>query len=124
MPHPFPNPTKFDAEYSLKACWENKADNVKRLRIIIGAFSLRRTEADVQKHLSPKTELTLTAKLTSVQLKAYKKVLERNMNCPIQALRQAADHPYVIKGMKPDKPFGPHAIQASGKMKVLDALLT
>lgn len=40
------------------------------------------------------------------------------------SLRKTADHPYLIKGIEPE-PYidGPHLVNVSGKMVVLDALI-
>ncbi|XP_051928976.1 chromodomain-helicase-DNA-binding protein 1-like isoform X2 [Hippocampus zosterae] len=107
------------------------------LQSILEPFFLRRVKSEVAVDLPKKTELVVYHGMSALQKKYYKALLmkdveafgsEQNktrlLNILIQ-LRKCVDHPYLFDGVEPE-PFemGEHLIEASGKLCLLDSMLT
>jgi SWI/SNF-related matrix-associated actin-dependent regulator of chromatin subfamily A member 5 len=91
--------------------------------------------------MPPKTETILFAKLTTTQKDVYKSLLKRDAsllgnseggvsrasvaNIAMQ-LRKCCNHPYLFQGVedRTQDPLGVHVIDACGKLKLLDKLLS
>ncbi|CAF0836864.1 unnamed protein product [Adineta steineri] len=114
-------------------------DCKKTLIDLLKPFVLRRLKRDVLIDLPNKTELMIFHDLSKVQKDLYKAILTKNrsifgtseaasrtslVNIMMQ-LRKAIGHPYLFPGIEPE-PFeiGEHLVEASGKLHILDHLLT
>ena len=125
-----------DEGMSVEEKEERTMNIIHKLQKILGPFILRRTKAQVEKELPPKTEIYMEVALTEMQRKMYKDLLVRGMidnargnstsymNILCQ-LRKVCNHPYLFQGIEDlEAPlFGDHLIDSAGKMKVLDKLL-
>ncbi|CAD5224172.1 unnamed protein product [Bursaphelenchus okinawaensis] len=115
-------------------------DIIKRLHRVLQPFLLRRIKADVEKSLLPKKEVKVFIGLSKLQKEWYTKVLmkdidivnthgkvekKRLMNI-LMHLRKCCNHPYLFDGAEPGPPFttDQHLVEASGKMVLLDKLLS
>eukprot|EP01134_Creolimax_fragrantissima_P003465 CFRG3465T1 len=117
---------------------------VQRLHQVLKPFLLRRLKADVEKSLLPKIETKVYVGLSDMQLTWYRNILKRDidilqggnskgngkvrlMNILMQ-LRKVSNHPYLFEGAEPGPPYElvdlQHMVDASGKLKILDKLLT
>ncbi|XP_062251847.1 chromodomain-helicase-DNA-binding protein 1-like [Platichthys flesus] len=108
------------------------------LQSVLEPFLLRRVKSEVAVDLPKKTELLMYHGMSALQKKCYKAFLlkdleafeneqgnkNRLMNI-LMNLRKCVDHPYLFNGLEPE-PFemGEHLIQASGKLCLLDSMLT
>uniref|UniRef100_A0A7S2WC58 Uncharacterized protein n=2 Tax=Mucochytrium quahogii TaxID=96639 RepID=A0A7S2WC58_9STRA len=118
----------------------NEESVVSKLHAILRPFMIRRLKADVEKSLPPKREIKLFTGMTEMQTYWYKKTLSRDvaalnqlggpektrlLNILMQ-LRKVCNHPYLFQGAEPGPPYfdGPHLWMNSGKMLLLDKLLT
>ncbi|XP_072016893.1 chromodomain-helicase-DNA-binding protein 1-like [Amphiura filiformis] len=121
------------------------SDKVKNdLHSILLPFLLRRTKSEVVLDLPKKSEVLLYHGLSALQKKLYKAVLTKDIEAFEQAgsstsygpsktrlmnvlmqLRKVVNHPYLFDGVEPE-PFelGEHLVEASGKLHLLDQLLT
>ncbi|XP_028258745.1 chromodomain-helicase-DNA-binding protein 1-like [Parambassis ranga] len=108
------------------------------LQSILEPFLLRRVKSEVAVDLPKKTELLVYHGMSALQKKYYKAVLTKDLeafgNEPgnktrllniLMNLRKCVDHPYLFDGVEPE-PFemGEHLIEASGKLCLLDSMLT
>jgi SWI/SNF-related matrix-associated actin-dependent regulator of chromatin subfamily A member 5 len=108
---------------------------IGQLHKILKPFMLRRTKLEVEKNLPVKKEVHIYVGLTEVQLKIYKNLLQ-NRNASedekkyylnlLMQLRKVCNHPYLFPGIElEDAPsMGEHLIETSGKLIILDQLLT
>ncbi|TFK68179.1 hypothetical protein BDN72DRAFT_769633 [Pluteus cervinus] len=115
---------------------------VEALHKILRPFLLRRVKSDVEKNLLPKKEINIYVGLTEMQRRWYRSVLQKDieavtgltgkkegktrlMNVVMQ-LRKVTCHPYLFDGAEPGPPYttDEHLIQNSGKMVILDKLLS
>ncbi|XP_066278036.1 chromodomain-helicase-DNA-binding protein 1-like [Branchiostoma lanceolatum] len=121
---------------------DNDSSSVRQeLHTVLQPFLLRRVKSEVIKDLPKKSEVILYHGLTSLQKKYYKAILMKDidafqttygpgpsktrlMNILMQ-LRKCVNHPYLFDGVEPE-PFelGEHLIEASGKLFLLDQLLS
>lgn len=107
-------------------------ESMKSMKSILQPFFLRRIKADVEASLLPKIENNLFVGLTKLQRDTYIKTVDKlvvfsSQSQTLQVLRKIANHPYLISGVEPGPPYqdhGDHLINTSGKMMVLDKLLT
>ncbi|KAG8130123.1 hypothetical protein E2320_017134 [Naja naja] len=99
---------------------------------------LRRVKAEVSEEIPKKVEVVLYHGMSALQKKLYKALLVKDLdafenesgkkanlqNVLIQ-LRKCVAHPYLFIGVEPE-PFvvGDHLIEASGKLNLLDKLLS
>ncbi|KAF9225136.1 hypothetical protein BS17DRAFT_750623 [Gyrodon lividus] len=115
---------------------------VEALHKILRPFLLRRVKADVEKNLLPKKEINIYVGLTEMQRKWYRSVLEKDVDAVngltgkkegktrlmnmVMQLRKVTCHPYLFDGAEPGPPYttDEHLIENSGKMMILDKLLT
>ncbi|KAJ3825138.1 SNF2 family N-terminal domain-containing protein [Lentinula raphanica] len=115
---------------------------VEALHKILRPFLLRRVKADVEKGLLPKKEINIYVPLTPMQRRWYRSVLEKDIDAVngltgkkegktrlmnlVMQLRKVTCHPYLFDGAEPGPPYttDEHLIENSGKMVILDRLLT
>ncbi|XP_029939677.1 chromodomain-helicase-DNA-binding protein 1-like isoform X2 [Salarias fasciatus] len=108
------------------------------LQSILEPFLLRRIKSEVAVDLPKKTELVVYHGMSVLQKKYYKAVLMKDLEAfgndqgnknrllnILMNLRKCVDHPYLFDGVEPE-PFqiGEHLVEASGKLCLLDSLLT
>lgn len=114
---------------------------VQQLHRVLRPFLLRRVKADVEKSLLPKKEVNLYLGMSDMQIKWYKKILEKDIDAVngaggkresktrllniVMQLRKCCNHPYLFEGAEPGPPYttDEHLIYNAGKMAVLDKLL-
>ena len=115
---------------------------VQQLHRVLRPFLLRRVKSDVEKSLLPKKELNLYVSMSDMQVKWYKKILEKDIDAVngaagkresktrllniVMQLRKCCNHPYLFEGAEPGPPYttDEHLIYNAGKMMMLDKLLT
>lgn len=116
-----------------------------KMHDVLKLFILRREKKDVES-LPAKREYLINCGMTTLQRMLYKSLLAKDLGCLdkvlrsksntssigktsliniIMQLRKCADHPYLFNGVEP-QPFkeGEHIINVSGKMVILDKLIT
>ncbi|KAF3359386.1 hypothetical protein VDGD_01523 [Verticillium dahliae] len=114
---------------------------VQQLHRVLRPFLLRRVKADVEKSLLPKKEVNVYLGMSEMQVKWYKKILEKDIDAVngaggkresktrllniVMQLRKCCNHPYLFEGAEPGPPYttDEHLIYNAAKMKVLDKLL-
>uniref|UniRef100_A0A8C3XP41 Chromodomain-helicase-DNA-binding protein 1-like n=1 Tax=Chelydra serpentina TaxID=8475 RepID=A0A8C3XP41_CHESE len=117
---------------------EKESKPAKELHSLLQPFLLRRVKAEVTAELPKKVEVVLYHGMAALQRKYYKAILMKDLdafeneagrkvklqNVLIQ-LRKCVAHPYLFSGVEPE-PFeiGEHLIEASGKLCLLDKLLS
>lgn len=115
---------------------------VQQLHRILRPFLLRRVKSDVEKSLLPKKEVNLYLGMSEMQVKWYQKILEKDIDAVngangkresktrllniVMQLRKCCNHPYLFEGAEPGPPYttDEHLVYNSGKMAVLDKLLS
>lgn len=139
MPNVFTSQEEFVSRYSAlstrtRAARDVQVSTARRLQSVMKPFFLRRVKDDVLTDLPPKTSYIIYADLTDKQRDLYRGILSKTLsreqvnasfnNIVIQ-LRKCALHPYLFDGVEPE-PFveGDHLYNVSGKMAILDALLS
>ena len=127
---------RFKENYSL----DKSNTDMKELHEILQPFLLRRIKAEVIKDLPNKIEVVLHHNLSTLQKKYYRAILAKDMSVftndnhqgnktrlmnILMQLRKCVNHPYLFDGVEPE-PFvlGEHLVEASGKLLLLDQLLT
>ncbi|KAM6938744.1 chromodomain-helicase-DNA-binding protein 1-like [Lycodopsis pacificus] len=108
------------------------------LQSVLEPFLLRRVKSEVAVDLPKKTELLMYHGMSALQKKYYKAMLMKDLEAfgndqgnknrllnILMNLRKCVDHPYLFNGVEPE-PFemGEHLVEASGKLCLLDAMLT
>ncbi|KAJ3186102.1 Chromodomain-helicase-DNA-binding protein 1-like [Irineochytrium annulatum] len=106
---------------------DERKDLMHELQELIRPFLLRREKKDVLV-LPEMKESILYAPLTALQKKLYKSILTKDLGAfdlILMQLRKCCNHPYMFDGIEPE-PFeaGAHLIEASGKLVLIDRLLT
>ncbi|XP_030825592.1 chromodomain-helicase-DNA-binding protein 1-like [Camarhynchus parvulus] len=117
---------------------EKENEPAKELHSLLQPFLLRRVKSEVAAELPKKVEVVLYHGMSALQKKYYKAILTKDLdafenetgrkvtlqNVLIQ-LRKCVAHPYLFNGVEPE-PFeiGDHIVEASGKMCLLDKLLS
>ncbi|XP_070597974.1 chromodomain-helicase-DNA-binding protein 1-like isoform X3 [Erythrolamprus reginae] len=117
---------------------EKDTEKVKELHSLLQPLLLRRVKAEVSEEIPKKVEVVLYHGMSALQKKLYKALLVKDLdafenesgkkanlqNVLIQ-LRKCVAHPYLFIGVEPE-PFviGDHLIEASGKLNLLDKLLS
>jgi SWI/SNF-related matrix-associated actin-dependent regulator of chromatin subfamily A member 5 len=114
---------------------------VQQLHRVLRPFLLRRVKADVEKSLLPKKEVNVYIGMSEMQVKWYKKILEKDIDAVngaggkresktrllniVMQLRKCCNHPYLFEGAEPGPPYttDEHLVFNAGKMVVLDKLL-
>uniref|UniRef100_A0A8C5RMH5 Chromodomain helicase DNA binding protein 1 like n=1 Tax=Laticauda laticaudata TaxID=8630 RepID=A0A8C5RMH5_LATLA len=117
---------------------EKDTETVKELHSLLQPLLLRRVKAEVSEEIPKKVEVVLYHGMSALQKKLYKALLvkdrdafenESGMKAKLQnvliQLRKCVAHPYLFNGVEPE-PFvvGDHLIEASGKLNLLDKLLS
>ena len=135
VPSFFADAADFDALFHSS---DRAEDVTARLRRILRPLMLRRLKRDVEAGLPSKTQVNLTIPLSATQRKLYGDLLKHDMDAIngtggdrsrllniVMQLRKCCNHPYLFEGQEPGPPFveGPHLVDKSAKLKVLDRLL-
>lgn len=139
-------PGELDIEEDMDLTEEAAGEKIAALTNKIQPYILRRTKQKVENDLPPKTEKIIRVELSDVQLEYYKNILTRNyaalnegskgqkqslLNIMME-LKKASNHPYmfpnaeekVLKGSERREDQLKGLIASSGKMMLLDQLLT
>lgn len=116
---------------------ESNDDKVKSILQVIKPYILRRDASVVEKAQPQKNEYIVSANLTPMQQQYSKFILELNQSVLkyttsepqklqniITQLKKVCNHPYMFKDAVIEKMSLDEIIENSGKMQVLDALLT
>lgn len=108
---------------------------VQQLHKILKPFLLRRTKLEVERGIPPKQEIHVLVGMSAMQRNLYMKILTNDLckqdsKCHylnvVMQLRKVCNHPYLFPGVE-DETLGEsdeHLIYNSGKMKILDRLLS
>lgn len=114
---------------------------VQQLHKVLSPFLLRRVKSDVEKSLLPKKEVNIYTGMSEMQVKWYKRLLEKDIDAVngavgkregktrllniVMQLRKCCNHPYLFEGAEPGPPFttDEHLVDNCGKMVILDKLL-
>lgn len=139
LPDVFGDSEAFDQWFSGQS--GNQDDVVKQLHRVLQPFLLRRVKSDVEKSLLPKKEVNLYVGMSEMQVKWYRKILEKDIDAVngaggkresktrllniVMQLRKCCNHPYLFDGAEPGPPYttDEHIINNAAKMVVLDKLL-
>lgn len=139
LPDVFGDAAAFDDWFSAQS--EDSDTVVQQLHKVLRPFLLRRVKADVEKSLLPKKEINLYIGMSDMQVKWYKKILEKDIDAVngasgtkesktrllniVMQLRKCCNHPYLFEGAEPGPPYttDEHLITNAAKMVMLDKLL-
>ncbi|PSN73459.1 hypothetical protein BS50DRAFT_568994 [Corynespora cassiicola Philippines] len=139
LPDVFGDSAAFDEWFSSQE--EDSDTVVQQLHKVLRPFLLRRVKSDVEKSLLPKKELNLYIGMSDMQVKWYKKILEKDIDAVngaagnkesktrllniVMQLRKCCNHPYLFEGAEPGPPYttDEHLVYNSAKMVMLDKLL-
>ncbi|KAF8864922.1 hypothetical protein BDZ45DRAFT_736557 [Acephala macrosclerotiorum] len=139
LPDVFGDSEAFDQWFSGQG--EDQDTVVQQLHRVLRPFLLRRVKSDVEKSLLPKKEINLYIGMSDMQVKWYKKILEKDIDAVngaggkresktrllniVMQLRKCCNHPYLFEGAEPGPPYttDTHLIHNAGKMVMLDRLL-
>ncbi|XP_050187261.1 LOW QUALITY PROTEIN: chromodomain-helicase-DNA-binding protein 1-like [Myiozetetes cayanensis] len=117
---------------------EKESEPAKELHSLLQPFLLRRVKSEVAAELPKKVEVVLYHGMSALQKKYYKAILMKDLDAfgneagrkvtlqnVLVQLRKCVAHPYLFNGVEPE-PFeiGEHIVEASGKMCLLDKLLS
>lgn len=107
---------------------------ITALHRILRPFLLKRTKEVLKQSIPPKKEIHVYLGMTPVQVKLYRNILLKknvssdsgSMKNILMQLRKCCNHPYLFEGVEEEglPPLGDHLASVSGKMIVLDKLLT
>lgn len=139
LPDVFNSSEDFDSWFNASQFMDDTT-LIQRLHNVLKPFLMRRIKADVEKSLLPKIELNIYVGLSEMQRKWYTDILAKdvlllngfgNMEKTtllniLMHLRKCANHPYLFDGAEPGPPYTTeeHIVENSGKMVVLDKLLS
>ena len=139
LPDVFGDAEVFDQWFSSQN--EDQDTVVQQLHRVLRPFLLRRVKSDVEKSLLPKKEINLYIGMSDMQVKWYKKILEKDIDAVngaagkresktrllniVMQLRKCCNHPYLFEGAEPGPPYttDEHLINNAGKMVMLDKIL-
>ncbi|KAM3074683.1 chromatin remodeling complex Adenosinetriphosphatase [Clarireedia jacksonii] len=139
LPDVFGDSEAFDQWFSGQG--EDQDTVVQQLHRVLRPFLLRRVKSDVEKSLLPKKEINLYIGMSDMQVKWYKKILEKDIDAVngaggkresktrllniVMQLRKCCNHPYLFEGAEPGPPYttDEHLVFNAGKMVMLDKLL-
>lgn len=140
MPEMFDSSKDFDSWFDETACLTNQQTVVNNLHTILKPILLRRLKSEVEKNIQPKKDIDIFVDITNLQREYYRKVLlndieiidgsgyvqKSRLACLFMQLRKCTNHPYLFPGAEAGPPFvnGEHIVHNSGKMIVLDKLLS
>ncbi|KAL8962649.1 MAG: hypothetical protein Q9183_005124, partial [Haloplaca sp. 2 TL-2023] len=140
LPDVFGDSEAFDSWFSNQE--EDQDTVVQQLHRVLRPFLLRRVKSDVEKSLLPKKEVNLYIGMSDMQVRWYKKILEKDIDAVngaagnkesktrllniVMQLRKCCNHPYLFDGAEPGPPYttDEHLIYNAGKMLMLDKILT
>ncbi|KAL8653192.1 MAG: hypothetical protein Q9226_003953 [Calogaya cf. arnoldii] len=140
LPDVFGDSEAFDSWFSNQEADQDTV--VQQLHRVLRPFLLRRVKSDVEKSLLPKKEVNLYIGMSDMQVKWYKKILEKDIDAVngaagkresktrllniVMQLRKCCNHPYLFEGAEPGPPYttDEHLIYNAGKMVMLDKILT
>ncbi len=140
LPDVFGDSEAFDSWFSNQEADQDTV--VQQLHRVLRPFLLRRVKSDVEKSLLPKKEINLYIGMSDMQVKWYKKILEKDIDAVngaggkresktrllniVMQLRKCCNHPYLFEGAEPGPPYttDEHLIYNAGKMLMLDKILT
>jgi SWI/SNF-related matrix-associated actin-dependent regulator of chromatin subfamily A member 5 len=139
LPDVFGDSEAFDEWFSGQG--EDQDTVVQQLHKVLRPFLLRRVKSDVEKSLLPKKEVNLYIGMSDMQVKWYKKILEKDIDAVngaagnkesktrllniVMQLRKCCNHPYLFEGAEPGPPYttDEHLVDNAAKMVMLDRLL-
>lgn len=139
LPDVFGDSEAFDQWFSSQNSDQDTV--VQQLHRVLRPFLLRRVKSDVEKSLLPKKEVNLYIGMSDMQVKWYKKILEKDIDAVngaagkresktrllniVMQLRKCCNHPYLFEGAEPGPPYttDEHLIYNAGKMVMLDKIL-
>ncbi len=139
LPDVFGDSEAFDSWFSSQSADQDTV--VQQLHRVLRPFLLRRVKSDVEKSLLPKKEVNLYIGMSDMQVKWYKKILEKDIDAVngaagkresktrllniVMQLRKCCNHPYLFEGAEPGPPYttDEHLIYNAGKMLMLDKIL-
>jgi SWI/SNF-related matrix-associated actin-dependent regulator of chromatin subfamily A member 5 len=139
LPDVFGDSDAFDQWFSSQNADQDTV--VQQLHKVLRPFLLRRVKSDVEKSLLPKKEVNLYIGMSDMQVKWYKKILEKDIDAVngaagkresktrllniVMQLRKCCNHPYLFEGAEPGPPYttDEHLIYNAGKMIMLDKIL-
>lgn len=140
MPKMFDSSKDFDSWFDETACLTNQQTVVNNLHTVLKPILLRRLKCEVEKNIKPKKDIDIFVDITNLQREYYRKILMREieiinrsgyvkmtrLNSLFMQLRKCTNHPYLFPGAESGPPFvnGEHIVNNSGKMIVLDKLLS
>ncbi|KAL8932992.1 MAG: hypothetical protein Q9216_006573 [Gyalolechia sp. 2 TL-2023] len=140
LPDVFGDSEAFDSWFTNQE--EDQDTVVQQLHRVLRPFLLRRVKSDVEKSLLPKKEVNLYIGMSDMQVKWYKKILEKDIDAVngaagkresktrllniVMQLRKCCNHPYLFEGAEPGPPYttDEHLVYNAGKMVMLDKILT
>ncbi|KAK3173325.1 hypothetical protein OEA41_006654 [Lepraria neglecta] len=140
LPDVFGDSEAFDQWFSGQN--EDQDTVVQQLHRVLRPFLLRRVKSDVEKSLLPKKEINLYIGMSEMQVRWYKKILEKDIDAVngaagkresktrllniVMQLRKCCNHPYLFEGAEPGPPYttDEHLVFNAGKMVMLDKILT
>ena len=140
LPDVFGEAEAFDTWFSSQTSDSDSV--VQQLHKVLRPFLLRRVKAEVEKSLLPKKEINLYVGMAEMQVRWYQKILEKDIDAVngaagkresktrllniVMQLRKCCNHPYLFDGAEPGPPYttDEHLIDNSGKMLILDKILT
>ena len=114
---------------------EMKLIVIQILHRVIKPFMLRRTKADLETKLPPKTEINISIPLTEMQYNVYQELLKsktilysedkKGLHNMVIQLQKCCNHPYLFDGAEDENSdeFGEHLVTNSSKLVFLDKLL-
>lgn len=139
LPDIFSSSDDFDEWFNSNDCLED-GGMVQKLHNVLRPFLLRRLKSDVEKSLLPKKEVKIWVGMSKMQREWYTKILMKDIDTIngagntaktrllniLMQLRKCCNHPYLFDGAEPGPPFTTemHLVTNSGKLVVLDKLLT
>ena len=139
LPDVFGDSEAFDQWFSSQNADQDTV--VQQLHRVLRPFLLRRVKSDVEKSLLPKKEVNLYIGMSDMQVKWYKKILEKDIDAVngaggrkesktrllniVMQLRKCCNHPYLFEGAEPGPPYttDEHLVFNAGKMIMLDKIL-
>lgn len=139
LPDVFGDSQAFDQWFSTQG--QDQDTVVQQLHKVLRPFLLRRVKSDVEKSLLPKKEVNLYIGMSDMQVKWYKKILEKDIDAVngaagkresktrllniVMQLRKCCNHPYLFEGAEPGPPYttDEHLVYNAGKMIMLDKIL-
>ena len=139
LPDVFGDSEAFDQWFSNQNADQDTV--VQQLHRVLRPFLLRRVKSDVEKSLLPKKEVNLYIGMSDMQVRWYKKILEKDIDAVngaagkresktrllniVMQLRKCCNHPYLFEGAEPGPPYttDEHLIFNAGKMVMLDKIL-